>query len=339
MEKSKCQQLYQQARNILKLKGEKPCNSSENNIYKLYHELQIKQIEFELINSELELTNKELELTNKELERNNKIQIKINEISVANENLTSIKNALHETNEYLENLIDYAIGPIVIWDSQFRITRFNHSFELLTGLLEKDLLLKPLIVLFPPVLIINIMSQVCENLSENYLNPREINIKCADKSIKTILWSSFTLFESDKKTPIAFVAQCQDITERIKNENLLKDNMYHYQSLLNATPYAIIIHQNLKIVYVNSVAIKMFGATSENELVGTNTINRLHSDHHQLVYDHINDKIEDNFISPPKKLKYIKLDGAIIYGEATRTMIIYEGVPSVYVAILVEPNK
>ena len=41
--------------------------------------------------------------------------------------------ALRETNEYLRNLLDYANAPIIVWDPAFRITRFNHAFEHLTG--------------------------------------------------------------------------------------------------------------------------------------------------------------------------------------------------------------
>ena len=41
---------------------------------------------------------------------------------------------LRETSEYLNNLLNYANAPIIVWDSQFRITRFNHAFERLTGI-------------------------------------------------------------------------------------------------------------------------------------------------------------------------------------------------------------
>ena len=40
---------------------------------------------------------------------------------------------LREANEYLQNLINYANAPIIVWDPKFRITRFNHAFEHLTG--------------------------------------------------------------------------------------------------------------------------------------------------------------------------------------------------------------
>ena len=43
------------------------------------------------------------------------------------------EEALRETNEYLNNLFNYANAPIITWDPGFRITRFNHAFEHLAG--------------------------------------------------------------------------------------------------------------------------------------------------------------------------------------------------------------
>ena len=41
---------------------------------------------------------------------------------------------LRETRDYLENLINYANAPIIVWDTSSKIVRFNHAFERLTGL-------------------------------------------------------------------------------------------------------------------------------------------------------------------------------------------------------------
>jgi len=35
--------------------------------------------------------------------------------------------ALRDSNANLENLINYAIAPIIVCDPQLRITRFNHA--------------------------------------------------------------------------------------------------------------------------------------------------------------------------------------------------------------------
>jgi PAS domain-containing protein len=44
-----------------------------------------------------------------------------------------VEEALRETNQYLESLFNCANAPIIVWDTQFRIIRFNHAFESLTG--------------------------------------------------------------------------------------------------------------------------------------------------------------------------------------------------------------
>jgi PAS domain-containing protein len=40
--------------------------------------------------------------------------------------------AMSESNQYLDNLFNYANAPIIVWDPLFRITRFNPAFESLT---------------------------------------------------------------------------------------------------------------------------------------------------------------------------------------------------------------
>jgi len=56
-------------------------------------------------------------------------------VRIAISDITDIKkseDALLKTNEYLNNLFDHANAPIIVWDPEFRITRFNHAFENLT---------------------------------------------------------------------------------------------------------------------------------------------------------------------------------------------------------------
>ena len=47
---------------------------------------------------------------------------------------------LRETSNYLNNLLDYANAPIIVWDPHFRISRFNPAFERLTGYKSNDVI-------------------------------------------------------------------------------------------------------------------------------------------------------------------------------------------------------
>ncbi|MCX6696016.1 MAG: PAS domain S-box protein, partial [Methanoregula sp.] len=68
------------------------------------------------------------------------------------EDITERKKAeetLRETSEYLQKLIEFGNAPIIVWDPDFRITRFNHACEHLTGRTEQEVIGQPLGILFP----------------------------------------------------------------------------------------------------------------------------------------------------------------------------------------------
>jgi PAS domain S-box-containing protein len=132
-----------------------------------------------------------------------------------------VEESLRETNEYLDNLFNYANAPIIVWDLHFKITRFNHAFENLTGLTAIDVLGQPLKILFPPAQARASLKLIQKTLTGERLEIVEIIIQHLDGSTRTVLWNSATLFLADGKTPIATIAQGQDITERKLAENIL----------------------------------------------------------------------------------------------------------------------
>ncbi len=83
---------------------------------------ELKRGEEELLrrNEDLIAANEEIMATQEELQQ-------------SNDELLESEQELRKTSRYLDNLINYANAPIVVWDPHFVITRFNHSFEELTG--------------------------------------------------------------------------------------------------------------------------------------------------------------------------------------------------------------
>ena len=161
--------------------------------------------------------------------------------------VSNIKQAelkLHETNAYLENLLNYANAPIIVWNQQFKIIRFNHAFEHLTGFVEKEVYGKSLEILFPAELVEKSMDLIRKTSTGERWESVEIEIQHIDKSIRTVLWNSTTLFDNENKNPIATIAQGQDITERKLAEQGIKQHNEKLQ-LLNAEKdkfFSIIAH-------------------------------------------------------------------------------------------------
>ncbi len=145
------------------------------------------------------------------------------------------EDVLRETNEYLENLFNYANAPIIVWDPTFRITRFNHAFESLTGRSATQVLGQPLDLLFPSEQVKASMPLIQKTLTGERWEVVEINIQHVDGSIRTVLWNSATLFSADGQTPLATIAQGQDITERKQSQNILQARLRLVEFAANHT--------------------------------------------------------------------------------------------------------
>ena len=304
-------------------------------------EKQKRAEELVLANMKLDFQNKEkrkraedLMIANKELEFQNKEKQKHAEyLTIANKNLLLVKEALHEENDFLENLIKYANAPIIIWDPQFRIIRFNQAFELLTGYRECDILGQSIDILFSPAIDKSSMPLIRKTLSNDSFETIEIKVLARDKSIRTLLWNSAPIFKPGKKIPIANVGLGQDITDRKKIEASLGQSEERFRSLIEHTPYAVVLHRNLKIIYVNQAAIRIFRAKSEQDLLGSSIMDRIHPDFHQIVQNRIRTGLDEGVSAPLMEVRYSRLDGTILDAEVQGAPIIYDGVPCIYAAI------
>jgi PAS domain S-box-containing protein len=146
---------------------------------------------------------------------------------------------LRETSDYLENLIGYANAPIIVWNQQFKITRFNRSFEALTGRKAKEVIGHSLQVLFPSNQDEASMELVHSTLSGERWETVEISILNIDGSIRTLLWNSATILAADGLTPVATIAQGVDITDRKMAEQVAQEHLRFQQALIDAIPIPV----------------------------------------------------------------------------------------------------
>jgi PAS domain S-box-containing protein len=130
---------------------------------------------------------------------------------------------LRETRNYLENLISYANAPIIVWNPEFEIIRFNHAFEELTGRTEEKVLGKHLHILFPPESCSASMGEIRKALSGERWEAVEIPvINIITEEVRTVLWNSANILNRDGTKVLATIAQGQDITDRKHAEEAFK---------------------------------------------------------------------------------------------------------------------
>ncbi len=136
------------------------------------------------------------------------------------------EKVLRETRDYLESLINYANAPIIVWGNDFKITRFNHAFEHLTGYNSDEVVGKELDLLFPQESKDGSLDKIKRTLAGEYWESVEIPILRKDGKTRIALWNSANIYGEDGKSLMATIAQGQDITERkLAEKELLEAKM------------------------------------------------------------------------------------------------------------------
>ena len=129
---------------------------------------------------------------------------------------------LRETRDYLENLINYASAPIIVWDPNTRIERFNRAFEHLTGYAALEVIGQELPILFPEGSRDESLSSIARTLSGERWESVEIPILRKDGETRLALWNSANIYAADGSTLLATIAQGTNITERNQNEEKIR---------------------------------------------------------------------------------------------------------------------
>jgi PAS domain S-box-containing protein len=146
---------------------------------------------------------------------------------------------LRETNEYLNNLFDYANAPIITWDTGFHITRFNHAFERLTGRSQEEVLGMTLDFLFPDKTRTASMALIQKAVGGERWETVEIPILTKEGNIRTVIWNSANVLDPDGRT-ISTIAQGTDITERKRALDALLQTNNKLAMLNNITRHDIL---------------------------------------------------------------------------------------------------
>ncbi|HUK93125.1 MAG TPA: PAS domain S-box protein, partial [Methanomicrobiales archaeon] len=178
------------------------------------------------------------------------------------------EEALRETSQYLENLLNHANTPIIVWDPKYRITRFNHAFERLTGRPAERVLGKELDILFPQDTVASSMDHIRRTMAGERWEAVEIPILHRDGSVRTVLWNSATLYKADGVTVSSAIAQGQDITERKQFEEALHATSQYLENLIAYANAPIIVWDpDLRITRFNRAFERLTGR-SAGEVVG-----------------------------------------------------------------------
>lgn len=168
-------------------------------------------------------------------------------------NIRDITDRLHAeeelrtTKDYLDNLITYANSPIIVWNPDYEITRFNHAFEHLSGYNADEALGEKLDFLFPKSNIKESLAEIEKTSTGEHWESVEIPILHKNGQVLIVLWNSAAIYEKGGKKIIATIAQGQDITSRKQAEQELEQkNIQLNQANIEKDKFFSIIAHDLR---------------------------------------------------------------------------------------------
>jgi len=174
---------------------------------------------------------------------------------------------LRETRDYLENLIECASAPIIVWDPTSRITTFNRAFEHLTDYAADEVVGREFSLLFPESSREESMSEIARAVGGEHWESVDIPIRRKTGETRSVLWNSANVYSQDGATLLATVAQGVDITERKRAEEDLRESEGRFRDIAeNALEWIWEVDADGKYTYASPVVDKILGYKSEEVL-------------------------------------------------------------------------
>ncbi len=123
---------------------------------------------------------------------------------------------------------------------------------------------------------------------------------------------------------VKLVGYIMNVSDRKHAEIQLVESEEKYRTLIEISTDGVFVNQENKIVYVNSAALKLFGVSNENEVLGEPVLSFFHSDYHDLIYERIEKMIQTNESSSPIEERIIRKDGSVLDVEVSATPFMFK---------------
>jgi PAS domain S-box-containing protein len=124
----------------------------------------------------------------------------------------------------------------------------------------------------------------------------------------------------------------RDINDRKRVETALRESEDRYRKLVEISPDAVILHRDGKIIYVNPALVRLMGAKSADDLLGSDVLDFIQPAFRDTVRHNIEKDLSGE-TTPPTELQMLRADGTpvVVAGRGVGTSI--GGKPAVLVAI------
>lgn len=115
----------------------------------------------------------------------------------------------------------------------------------------------------------------------------------------------------------------RDVTAQVLARQRLEEAERRYRSLVELSPDAIFIHQDKRVVFVNSAAVRLLGATAPADIIGRLFIDFIHPDCRAVANERARRVYEQQTEAPLAEQIYLRMDGSAIPVEVKSAPLQY----------------
>lgn len=131
--------------------------------------------------------------------------------------------------------------------------------------------------------------------------------------------------------PVRIAGTQLDITTRKQAELALQESEARYRTVVESAPDAIMIYVDQRVVMANPACIALFGASSEQELLGRDIWSLTSPRSHLLLRRRIERALQSGGVNPIAEVELLRLDGTSLPVDGVSAAIEYQGRRAIHV--------
>ena len=241
------------------------------------------------------------------------------------------ENALREAEDRYRRLVELSPEPIFVHQDLNYVYANRAGVRLLGATRPEELLGCSVLDFVHPDLREIVRERVRVQLEKGTPAPvMEQDYLRMDGSVVQVEVSSAP-FQFRGRPAVQVIAR--DIGGRKRAERSLAELQARYRQLVELSPDAIHIHQNGKLVFVNSACVRLFGAPSVEQLLGRSLLDFIHPDQREIVRERMRVLYEEKRNLPGMVQKLVRMDGLIVDVEIKSAPFTFEGQPAVQTVV------